>query len=176
MKRLLGFLLVAVAVLMYVPRIKAQSSQAQSPVQTSSQTPQESLAPTPYVIVGPTGNNWLLSSWYCDPAACYDYVVALTYGNAYTDAKGTPIGKFHTVNPVFAYQSVTAENCQSYVFLETGPATFRLTYKLYNAKSWGMEGLIVPSQATEDGLIIALGYDLEWSDGTFSAAPFIVSC
>jgi hypothetical protein len=163
MKRMFGFVILALAVLICAPRIAAQ-------------TPQESKGPTGYVFSAPKANNWLLSSWFCDPADCFDTVVALTYGNAYTDAKGTPYGIAYTVNPVFAYQSVTAENCQSVVFLETGPATFRLTTKRTIWGTFGMEGLIVPSQATENGLIIAVGYDLEWSDGTFSAAPFIVSC
>jgi hypothetical protein len=34
-----------------------------------------------------------------------------------------------------------------------------------------MEGLTVPSQVTQGGFIIAVGYDLEWSDGTFAAFP-----
>ncbi len=174
MKRLLGFLILAFAVLMYAPRIAAQSSQAQTPIQTSTQS-LESQGPTPYVILYPAANNWLLSSWYCNPADCFDYVVALSYGNAYTDARGTTFGHWYNVNPV-AYQSVTAQNCSSTVFLETGTATFRLTTKKYGIKTYGMEGLIVPSQATQNNAIIAVGYDLEWSDGTFSAAPFVVSC
>ena len=52
MKRLLGFLILAFAVLMYAPRIAAQSSQAQTPIQTSTQS-LESQNPTPYLIFYP---------------------------------------------------------------------------------------------------------------------------
>jgi len=160
MKRMVGFVILVLAVLVYAPRIAAQSSQA----------------PTPDRIVFPNANNWLLSYWYCDPADCFDYVVALTYGYAYTDAKGTPFGGWYTVKP-FAVQTATAQNCTSTVFLETGPATFRLTTKKWYLKTYGMEGLIVPSQVTQYGAIIGLGcYDLEWSDGTFSTVPFVTPC
>jgi hypothetical protein len=52
MKRMVGFVILVLAALVYVPRIAAQSSEAA----------------IPGAIVFPKTNNWLSSYWYCDPA------------------------------------------------------------------------------------------------------------
>jgi|HubBroStandDraft_4_1064222.scaffolds.fasta_scaffold1447724_2 hypothetical protein len=52
MKRMVGFVILVLAALVYAPRIAAQSSEAA----------------IPGAIVFPKTNNWLSSYWYCDPA------------------------------------------------------------------------------------------------------------
>lgn len=164
MKRSFGFVILALAVLMFVPRIAAQ-------------TPIQDISPqaTPYALSPPpAGNNWLLSSWYCTPADCFDYVVGQT-GVSYTAAYGTcygiPTSLWPAHNPAAAME-IIAYNCADVVFMETGTATFRFTTKKINSsaglKSFGLEGLIVPAQETQNNVVIAVGYDLEWCDGTFS--------
>jgi hypothetical protein len=168
MKRPFGFVIPTLAVLMCVPLIAAQSSQAQSPVQTST---------TPYTLgQPPPGNNWLLNYWYCIPSSCFDYVLAQN-GVAHTEANGTPFGTpYSYAYNVHAVANITATNCSPPVFLEAGTATFRLTTKKYLNKTYGMEGLIVPAQVVQNSVILAFGYDLEWTDGTFMQVPFLVPC
>jgi hypothetical protein len=124
MNRMFGFVIFAFAVLM-IPQIAAQS-----PVQNLS--PQV----TPYAIGPlPPANNWLLSSWYCNPADCFDYVVAQEFGTAYTAAYGTPYGTpssdAFSISPAI---EVIAQNCTNVAILETGTATFRLTTKRFFTK------------------------------------------
>ena len=105
MKRMFGFVILALTVLMYVPSVAAQTST------------QDSLAPSPNVLALPPGNNWLLSSWVCVPADCFDIVVAKEYGYASTIAFGTCYGTPSTGahNPVAA-EAIEASGCESPVY------------------------------------------------------------
>ena len=110
---------------------------------------QDSLAPSPNVLALPPGNNWLLSSWVCVPADCFDIVVAKEYGYASTIAFGTCYGTPSTGahNPVAA-EAIEASGCESPVYLETGTATFQLTTMVFANVTYGLEGLIVPAEAS----------------------------
>jgi hypothetical protein len=167
MKRWFAFVLLALAVLMYVPSISAQTTQ------------QDSLTPTPYAIIYPPGDNWLLSSWYCIPSDCFDYTVVYAgYGTASTAAYGTCFGASNQRTPAHnpaPIATVIAENCQALVFLETGTATFRLTTLHYITKTYGLEGLIVPAEASGDNGT-GIGYDLQWCNGTETIADFVLPC
>jgi|SRR5277367_458997 len=171
MKRLFALKILALAVLIYVPRISAQT-----PVQVPLETPQ---AMTPL----PPGNTWLLSSWYCIPSDCYDYEVVVTgYGTASTAAYGTCFGTppsggggvYQVFNPV-ASATIVAEDCSDVVYLETGTATFRLTTLEYLGKTFGLEGLIVPAQSTSDEGT-GIGYVLQWCNGTGTVVDFVIPC
>jgi hypothetical protein len=174
MKSIFGFVILALSVLMYVPSVTAQTSQVQTPAQTSAQDPLATPDAVPDLVVIPPGNHWLLSSWYCVPADCFDYAFGLNT-SAYTAAYGTCYGALSgAVNPA-PVESIVAENCAAVAYLETGTATFRLTYITAFHKTYGLEGLIVPAQATtQDGVIV--GFALQWCNGTTQVEDFVIEC
>jgi hypothetical protein len=166
MKRLFALVILALTVLMYVPRISAQTAA------------RDSLTPKPDAVYFPPGNTWLLSSWYCVPSDCFDYtVVYLGDGTSSTAAYGTVFGGgsgWGVSNPA-PVATVVAENCEDVVFLETGTATFQLTTLEYLGRTYGLEGLIVPAEASGDfGVVV--GYVLQWSNGTGTVAGFAIPC
>jgi hypothetical protein len=71
--------------------------------------------------------------------------------------------------------TLIAENCEDVAFLETGTATFQLTTLKYFTKTYGLEGLIVPAEASGD-FGTAIGYDLQWCNGIETIADIAIPC